>query len=99
MGEAAITINGKRLSDAEAEVVRLAVETFAVVLTEGIEAQDAGITGALNERYLKAMAGVQRLLFGRETSERRAHRTTEPAFAGCALRSSTPLSAFSGSCE
>jgi len=67
MQEPTISINGTRLTEAEAEVVRIAVETFAVVLAEGIEAKDAGITGAFTERYLEAMAGVQKLLYSSET--------------------------------
>jgi hypothetical protein len=67
MREAAITVNGTRLTDTQAEVMRIAVETFAVVLAEGIEAKDEGITRALHERYFEAMAVVQKLLYSDQT--------------------------------
>jgi hypothetical protein len=62
MQEAAISINGTRLSDAESEIIRVSVEAFAVILAEAIEGEDEELKRVLNERYLQAMAGVQRLL-------------------------------------
>jgi hypothetical protein len=57
-----ITINGMRLNEAEADVVRIALDTFAAVMAEGIEAKDEGITAALTERYRTAMSVIQKLL-------------------------------------
>jgi hypothetical protein len=60
--EAAITINGQRLSDDEAAIIRMAVEAFTIVMAQGIEDNDEGITRALTEPYLSALAAVQTLL-------------------------------------
>jgi hypothetical protein len=60
--EAAITINGKRLTDDESAIMRMAVETFTIVMAQGIEERDEGVTGALTEPYLEALVAVQKLL-------------------------------------
>jgi hypothetical protein len=62
MHEAAITINGTPLTHAEAETMRVAIDTLANVLAEGIEAKDEGITAAATERYLQALINIQKLL-------------------------------------
>ena len=62
--EATITINGRRLTDTESETVRVAIDTLANVLAEGIEAKDEGITRAATERYLTALLRIQELLDG-----------------------------------
>jgi hypothetical protein len=64
--EADITINRVRLDDAQSEVLRIAVDAFAVMLAEGLAAEDEAIDTALTERYLAALTGVQKLLNGRE---------------------------------
>jgi hypothetical protein len=42
--EAAITIKGQRLSDDESAVLRVAVEAFTIVMAQGIDDNDEGIT-------------------------------------------------------
>jgi hypothetical protein len=64
--EAAITINGTKLTDAESETMRVAIDTLANVLAEGIEEKDEGITAALAERYIVALIGIQKLLDSRQ---------------------------------
>jgi hypothetical protein len=49
--EAAITINGRRLTDEESAIMRMAVETFTVVMAQGVEEKDEGVTDALTEPY------------------------------------------------
>jgi hypothetical protein len=68
MQEPAIIVNGTRLADAEAEALRVAVETFAVVLAEGIAVNDEAITAALTERYRAALVSIQKLLDNRPDS-------------------------------
>jgi hypothetical protein len=63
--EADITINGTRLSDAEAETMRVAIDTLANVLAEGLAVGDQGITAAATERYLAALVNIQKLLDSR----------------------------------
>jgi hypothetical protein len=60
--EAAITINGTHLSEEESAIMRMAVETFTVVMAQGIEEKDEGVTSALTEPYLEAVVSVQKLL-------------------------------------
>jgi hypothetical protein len=62
--EAAITINGVKLTDVESETMRVAIDTLANVLAEGIEAKDEGITRAATERYLTALLRIQELFDG-----------------------------------
>lgn len=64
--EAIILINGTQLSDTESMTVRVAVDTLANVLAEGLEADGEQ---ALAERYAAALGSIQALL------ERRPERT------------------------
>jgi hypothetical protein len=61
--EAAITINGTRLTDDESMVVRLAMATFADILATQQGFKDAG--KALTERYLADLVHVRALIDGR----------------------------------
>jgi hypothetical protein len=63
--EAAITINGARLADAESMTVRVAIDTFANVLAEGLGLTDDGI--ALTDRYMESLSRIQNLLENRES--------------------------------
>jgi hypothetical protein len=57
--EAEITISGSKLSDAESMTVRVAIDTLANVLAEGVEDQDAQ---SLTELYLESLKRIQSLL-------------------------------------
>jgi hypothetical protein len=57
--EASITINGQRLSDDESSIMRMAV---TIVMAQGIEEEDEGLTRSLTEPYLSALVSVQKLL-------------------------------------
>jgi hypothetical protein len=61
--EAEITISGVKLSHDESMTVRVAIETLANVLAEGLE---EGETRALADRYLKSLGRIQTLLESRE---------------------------------
>ena len=61
--EADITINGIRLSDAESMTVRIAIDTFANVLAEGLGEED-GVS--LADRFMTSLSRIQRLLENRE---------------------------------
>ena len=60
--EAAITLNGTKLSDAQSMTVRVAVDTLANVLAAGLEGDDQGLA----ERYASALSAIQALLDSRE---------------------------------
>jgi hypothetical protein len=62
--EAEITINGAKLSDAETMTVRVAIDTLANVLTEGLGLKDDGI--ALTDRYMTSLSRLQTLLESQE---------------------------------
>jgi len=62
--EAEIIINGSKLSDDESMTVRVAVDTLANVLAEGLESESDG--KALAERYMSALTRIQTLLDHRE---------------------------------
>ena len=62
--EAEITISGVKLSHDESMTVRVAIDTLANVLAEGLE---EGETRALTDRYLKSLSRLQTLLDTRET--------------------------------
>ena len=62
--EAAITINGARLTDAESMTVRVAIDTLANVLAEGLALKDDGIP--LTDRYMESLSRIQTLLGNRE---------------------------------
>jgi hypothetical protein len=61
--EAEITISGVKLSHDESMTVRVAIDTLANVLAEGLE---EGENRALAERYLKSLGRIQTLLESRE---------------------------------
>jgi hypothetical protein len=60
--EADITINGTRLSEEESAIMRMAVEAFTIVMAQGIEEKDEGVTEALTPLYVEALVAVQKLL-------------------------------------
>lgn len=62
--EAEITINGVKLTDAEAMTVRVAIDTLANVLAEGLGLENDGI--ALTDRYMTSLSRIQALLENRE---------------------------------
>jgi hypothetical protein len=57
--EAEITISGAKLSDAESMTVRVAIDTLANVLAEGLEDQESR---SLTELYLESLKRIQSLL-------------------------------------
>jgi hypothetical protein len=62
--EAEITINGTKLTDAESMTVRVAIDTLANVLAEGlgVESDDT----ALTDQYMTSLSRIQNLLESRE---------------------------------
>ena len=60
--EAEITVNGVKLSDKEAMTVRVAIDTLANVLAEGIEEKE---TKELTDLYLDSLSRIQTLLESR----------------------------------
>jgi hypothetical protein len=58
--EAEITINGTRITDSEAAIVRMALASFADILANQLGFKDDGI--ALTDRYQSDTAHVQALL-------------------------------------
>ena len=62
--EAEITISGVKLTDEESMTVRVAIDTLANVLAEGLE---EGETRALTDLYLNSLGRIQTLLESRET--------------------------------
>ena len=63
--EADITINGAKLTDAESMTVRVAIDTLANVLAEGLGFENDGI--ALTDRYMTSLNRIQTLLENRES--------------------------------
>jgi len=61
--EAEITINGVKLTDTESMTVRVAIDTLANVLAEGLEEQE---TRALTDPYAASLSRIQALLERRE---------------------------------
>lgn len=61
--EAEITISGVKLTDAESMTIRVAIDTLANVLAEGIEDQEAQ---NLTNRYITSLTRIQALLESRE---------------------------------
>ena len=57
--EAVITISGVKLTHDESMTVRVAIDTLANVLAEGLE---EGETRALTDRYKKSLSRIQTLL-------------------------------------
>jgi hypothetical protein len=66
--EAEITINGAKLTDAESMTVRVAIDTLANVLAEGLGFESDGI--ALTDRYMISLNRIQALLEKRESRKR-----------------------------
>jgi hypothetical protein len=62
--EADITINGVKLSDAQSMTIRVAIDTLANVLAEGLEDAD---TKMLADRYAESLSRIQALLETRES--------------------------------
>jgi hypothetical protein len=62
--EAEITISGVKLTDEESMTVRVAIDTLANVLAEGLEESE---TRALTDLYLASLGRIQTLLESRET--------------------------------
>jgi hypothetical protein len=61
--EAEITISGVKLTDAESMTIRVAIDTLANVLAEGIEDKE---TQTLTNRYITSLTRIQALLESRE---------------------------------
>ena len=61
--EAEITISGVKLTDSESMTIRVAVDTLANVLAEGIEDQEAR---GLTDLYVSSLSRIQALLESRE---------------------------------
>ncbi|MHB8477598.1 MAG: hypothetical protein ACYDBZ_15055 [Steroidobacteraceae bacterium] len=61
--EAEITISGVKLTDAESMTIRVAIDTLANVLAEGIEDKESQ---NLTERYITSLTRIQALLESRE---------------------------------
>jgi len=61
--EAEITISGVKLTDAESMTVRVAIDTLANVLAEGLEEHE---TRALTDPYAASLSSIQALLERRE---------------------------------
>jgi hypothetical protein len=62
--EAVITISGVKLSDAESMTIRVAVDTLANVLAEGLEEKESQELSAI---YLESLVRIQGLLESRES--------------------------------
>ena len=62
--EAEITINGTKLTDAESMTVRVAIDTLANVLAEGLGVESDGM--ALTDQYMTSLSRIQNLLESRE---------------------------------
>lgn len=61
--EAEITISGVKLTDAESMTLRVAIDTLANVLAEGVEDEEAQ---GLTDRYMTSLTRIQSLLESRE---------------------------------
>jgi hypothetical protein len=61
--EAVITISGVKLTDSESMTVRVAIDTLANVLAEGLEESE---TRALADLYMASLTRIQALLESRE---------------------------------
>lgn len=62
--EAEITISGVKLTDAESMTIRVAIDTLANVLAEGLDDSESR---ALTERYMSSLSRIQSLLESRES--------------------------------
>ena len=63
--EAEITINGTKLTDTESMTVRVAIDTLANVMAEGLGFESDGI--ALTDWYMNSLSRIQTLLENRES--------------------------------
>jgi len=63
--EAEIKINGTKLTESESMTVRVAIDTLANVLAEGLGFKDQGIE--LTDRYMTSLSRIQTLLEKRES--------------------------------
>lgn len=61
--ETEIIISGVKLTDAESMTVRVAIDTLANVLAEGLEEQEGR---ALSEVYMASLSTIQALLESRK---------------------------------
>jgi hypothetical protein len=61
--EAEITISGVKLTDAESMTIRVAIDTLANLLAEGL---DDAESRALTDRYMSSLSRIQALLESRE---------------------------------
>ncbi len=64
--EADITINGAKLTDSESMTIRVAIDTLANVLAEGLGLEGDADAVALTKRYMSALTRIQSLLDSRE---------------------------------
>jgi hypothetical protein len=55
--EAEITINGAKLTDSESMTIRVAIDTLANVLAEGLGLENDGV--ALTDRYMASLSRIQ----------------------------------------
>jgi hypothetical protein len=62
--EAEITISGVKLTDTESMTVRVAIDTLANVLVEGLEENEGR---ALTDLYIASLTRIQTLLESRES--------------------------------
>jgi hypothetical protein len=62
--EAAITISGVKLTDAESMTVRVAIDTLANVLAEGLEEKGAR---KLTDLYMDSLSRIKTLLESKES--------------------------------
>lgn len=62
--EAEITVNGVKLTDAQSMTVRVAIDTLANVLAEGLGDAE---TKMLADRYAESLSRIQALLETRES--------------------------------
>ena len=62
--EAAITINGVKLTDAESMTVRVAIDTLANVLAEGLDEKGSR---QLTDRYMDSLSRIKTLLESKES--------------------------------
>jgi hypothetical protein len=62
--EAEITISGVKLTNSESMTVRVAIDTLANVLAEGLEENE---TRAMTDVYLSSLSRIQTLLESRES--------------------------------
>jgi hypothetical protein len=63
--EAEITINGTKLTDSQSMTIRVAIDTLANVLAEGLALEGDG--QSLADRYMGSLTRIQALLESRET--------------------------------